>query len=102
MSAQYKTVKEAWESYLKQVVPKDAHETQIIETQKAFFAGCGSALHMVTETVCTPGITEDQFITKFEAWRREGSELARSLLRREFEMTIAKAKAAASGTRDAT
>ena len=32
-------IKAMWESYLKQIVPDDAHETQIEETRRAFYAG---------------------------------------------------------------
>lgn len=32
-------ISEAWESYRRLVVPKNAHETQVSETQKAFYGG---------------------------------------------------------------
>jgi hypothetical protein len=39
-----KLVSEAWLSYRDAVIPKDAGSTQLIETRRAFYAGCHSLL----------------------------------------------------------
>lgn len=33
------TLQAEWESYLKVAIPEDAHEIQLIETRRAFYAG---------------------------------------------------------------
>jgi hypothetical protein len=37
-------VKEQWDSYARDVVPKNASREQITETRRAFYAGAGSVL----------------------------------------------------------
>lgn len=33
------TIAQAWESYCRAVVPEDAHETQLVEMKRVFYAG---------------------------------------------------------------
>jgi hypothetical protein len=52
-------IREAWLSYLNEVVPAGAHPNQIIETRRAFYAGAQSFLAaMTTNLALGDGITE--------------------------------------------
>lgn len=42
-----KTLADEWESYQNEVLPRDAPEIQVTETQRAFYAGAGSLLHLM-------------------------------------------------------
>lgn len=42
-----KTVKDEWQSYKREVLAPDAPAIQVIETQKAFYAGAKSLLYLL-------------------------------------------------------
>ena len=43
-----RTIQAKWESYRDNVLPKGCHENQIIETQRAFYAGAYVMLNMMS------------------------------------------------------
>lgn len=43
-----RTIKTLWESY-KAILPKDASEAQLLETEMAFYAGSTAALKMILD-----------------------------------------------------
>jgi len=43
------TIEQIWHSYLEQVVPKNATESQVIETKRAFYAGVQAMLAIMTK-----------------------------------------------------
>jgi hypothetical protein len=45
--SKFQTVKEWWESYLHDVVPANAHPSQVEETQRAFYAGAHAIMQGV-------------------------------------------------------
>jgi hypothetical protein len=54
---------EAWETYLAEVIPKGASQTQIEETQKGFYAGACVVMGIfgtMSETRASPGEIEAQ------------------------------------------
>jgi hypothetical protein len=54
-----------WQSYLQDVVPKTAFETQIRETRRAFYAGA-AALMTVYEAISTEHVTVDDGVIMIE------------------------------------
>ena len=52
------TVQQQWETYQSDVIAQDAHEIQIKETKRAFFAGVGAALALF-ETIGHDSISSD-------------------------------------------
>ena len=46
-----KTIKEKWESYLKDVMPESAGAIQLLETRRAFYAGAHALFTLMSENV---------------------------------------------------
>lgn len=64
------TIQAAWESYKAQVVPKDASKTQVIETRRAFYAGCQTILG-ITFNIGDESISQDAGVQMIETLHLE-------------------------------
>ena len=53
-----RTVKSGWQGYLENVVPKEAGEVQIKETEAAFYAGALVTMHLGLEAAGIEDIDE--------------------------------------------
>lgn len=67
------TVRQAWESYRDAVIPKDAPEVQLIETRRAFYAGCWSMMTSFRE-IGTDAVTEAAGVEYMESLYHEFRE----------------------------
>lgn len=68
--AKRKRIAEHWESYRRDVVPKDASETQLTETKRAFYAGAWGAF-MSQLTISTESVNVDHRESKQDDWAEE-------------------------------
>lgn len=59
-------MKSEWESFEKVGVPRNAHETQRLETRRAFYAGALSMLSLVQRTG-DPGVSEEDGVAILNA-----------------------------------
>lgn len=71
------TVKEKWESYLREVVPANAGPVQVEECRRAFYAGAGSLLN-ITSTVI-PYMSEDAGVAVLEGLHQELQGFAKTV-----------------------
>lgn len=65
-----RTVREAWESYEKGVLPPDAHHSQRIETRRAFYSGAFVMLGTVS-ALGDDSFSEAQGVARLEGLRAE-------------------------------
>jgi hypothetical protein len=63
-------IQEAWNSYLRDVVPHDAPAVQITESKRAFFAGAQALIQAVV-AIGEDDVTEDQGVEILEDCQRE-------------------------------
>jgi hypothetical protein len=64
------TIQSSWESYQAQVMPKDAPDVQVIETRRAFYAGCQTILGIMYG-IGDDSISEDAGIQMIETLHQE-------------------------------
>lgn len=55
-------IKQNWDKYLREVMPKDAPPIQIIETRRAFYSGAASLFTMMVDSTKRDGMTEKEGI----------------------------------------
>lgn len=60
----------AWSSYLTDVVPDDASDVQVVETQRAFYAGAAACLRIVA-AIGDQEEDDDAGAARLEALARE-------------------------------
>ena len=65
------TIQSQWESFLKDVVPEDAEQVQITETQKAFYGGIAALLSLQLKMV---ELSDDAGLMLMESWTQELDE----------------------------
>lgn len=70
------TIRDEWETY-KQILPKDAGETQINETRLAFYGGVASTLFFMRDVV--PTMSDDAGVEVLESWHQEILSFVRSI-----------------------
>ncbi len=79
-----KYIKDGWDSYHKIVVPDDASETQVKDTQQAFFAGAAVLWQSIMLTLDPEAEPTDQDMQRMEDIQAEidaiGQQLDRDLL----------------------
>jgi hypothetical protein len=63
------TIKDQWESYKKDVLPKDAPQIQIRETRIAFYAGVHVTLLFMRDTLTQ--MSDEAGVVVLEAWHQE-------------------------------
>lgn len=71
------TLQAKWESYLKEVLPKDASSTQIIETKRGFYAGALSLFNL--QMSITEGLTEEAEEAMMSGWSDELAQFAAAI-----------------------
>lgn len=64
------TIQQAWETFERDVVPKDAGRVQRTEMKRAFYAGATAALS-VTSAIGEHGISEDAGVAILEGLHQE-------------------------------
>jgi len=52
-------IREQWDSYRREVIPKDAHDVQIVESRRAFYAGAAALLRILVDLDPGDEPTED-------------------------------------------
>ena len=62
------TIQSQWESFLKDVVPEDAEQVQITETQKAFYGGVSSLMGLM---IGLADLSEDASNAIMDNWLQE-------------------------------
>lgn len=70
-----KSIAEEWEIYREACVPKDASETQVKETQQAFYGGASIAFFSSMEMVNSPK-SHDDCVEEIAALARELHQFA--------------------------
>lgn len=63
-------VQQAWDSYLREVIPFDAPAVQIAESKRAFFAGAQAAMQLYCE-IGEPHISKDDGVARLEGMMAE-------------------------------
>jgi len=64
------TIDQHWQSYRRDLIPKDASQVQITETRRAFYAGAW-IMHEMSQRLGEPDISIDDGVMIFEALRLE-------------------------------
>jgi len=65
------TIQSKWQEYLDDIVPEDAEQVQITETQKAFYGGIVAFLDMQLEMA---ELSDDAGCMLMESWTQELDE----------------------------
>jgi hypothetical protein len=52
------TPNQIWDAYARKVISRDAHETQMVETRRAFYSGVLSTL-LLLERIASDDVSED-------------------------------------------
>lgn len=71
-------IRDGWESYLAEVVPRSAGENQIRETRQAFYGGAGIALAAIS-AIADESISEDEAARIIGELMQEVNDFAASL-----------------------
>lgn len=74
------SVKEKWESYRREVLPKDAGPSQVRECRRAFYAGFSAMLH-VAASLGGDDVTQEQGIQTLDALLVECEEFLELVMR---------------------
>jgi len=65
------TIDEKWESFKRDVIPKDASPIQLREMKLAFYGAIFSFLEMLKKNINNPQLSEDASIALIETWENE-------------------------------
>lgn len=79
MSKSTSTIREAWLSYMDEIVPKDAPSTQLQESKRAFVAGAFHVLNVLT-AIGDDSVTEDEGVTVIEQLHQECETFVKDVL----------------------
>jgi hypothetical protein len=73
------TIKDAWDSFERKVIPNEASSVQRLEMKKAFYAGVHSTLQFQLGLVDTK-LSEDAMVLMLQGWHEEVEMFVNSLL----------------------
>jgi hypothetical protein len=66
-----KSLRDAWVSYRERVVPADAGQHQVLETQRAFYAGAASMWDLVTGGLSAGTEPQPEDLERMDSLHRE-------------------------------
>lgn len=75
-----RTIKAGWQEYAG-LLPAEAHETQLRETEQAFYGGCVHLLGLLMETTDKP---DDEGVEALDTWMTEANDRFRAILAEKF------------------
>ena len=75
-----RTMAQEWAEYRSKVVPMNAHQTQVIETRRAFYSGAFALLVQFIQ-MSADDISDDDGAEQIERWRRELDGVLRAMTR---------------------
>lgn len=76
-------IKSTWDSYKAEVVPENAHEVQVLETKRAFYAGVSSAMNIITNKVAD--MEEEEAMTYLDGIEQELNQFVKDQFKGAYQ-----------------